>query len=403
MAGALSMRQAHPDSGLPSVALGPDAGRNERVGLPWMTPRPDAAAAAPFLAVRDASKRYGALTVLDKVSVDIHKGEFLTLLGPSGSGKTTLLMMIAGFVEPTAGRIMLGDRDISRIPPEARGFGMVFQGYALFPHMSVAENVSFPLRIRRMGSADIRERVARALDMVQLTHLAERRPRQLSGGQQQRVALARALVFEPELLLLDEPLGALDRKLRVDMQLELKQLHQRLGTSFVYVTHDQEEALSMSDRIAVLHRGRLAQVDTPGRIYERPTTRFVADFLGESNFLEGKVTRAAAAGFFYEAEGAEHLHSGPPDAVAVGAPVLIALRPEHIRLSRSRPAEGNALPVRVAHWSYFGSRIKGVLRTTLGNEITVNLAAGDFDAPMTEGGELWAAWKPEASVPVNSD
>lgn len=397
------MRQSPQNSGLSPAAGGPDVAGSMHAGLPWMAARTETAAGVPLLAVRDASKIYGALTVLDKASVDIHRGEFLTLLGPSGSGKTTLLMMIAGFVEPTAGSIMLGDRDISRIPPEARGFGMVFQGYALFPHMTVAENVSFPLRIRRMGSADIRERVTRTLDMVQLTHLADRRPRQLSGGQQQRVALARALVFEPGLLLLDEPLGALDRKLRVDMQLELKQLHEKLGTSFIYVTHDQEEALSMSDRIAVLHRGRLAQVDTPGRIYERPKTRFVADFLGESNFFTGKVTRARAGGFIYEAEGAEFLHSGQADVVTIGETVLIALRPENIQLSRSRPAGGNALPVRVAHWSYFGSRIKGVLRTVLGNEIIVNLAAGDLDAPMLEGHELWAVWEAKASVPVDSD
>ena len=356
----------------------------------------------PVLAVEAVSKSYGVQTVLDQVSLTVAAGEFLTLLGPSGSGKTTLLMMIAGFTEPTRGRIMLGERDISRIPPEDRGFGMVFQGYALFPHMTVAENVSFPLRIRRMARAEIESRVERALDMVQLLGLAQRRPRELSGGQQQRVALARALVFEPRLLLLDEPLGALDRKLRVEMQMELKELHRRIGASFIYVTHDQDEALSMSDRIAVLSGGRLMQVDSPQRIYARPATRFVAEFLGESNFLTGRVVGAEGTGFIYEAEGRSFLQANAGSDVNRSEAVTIALRPESIRLSRHRP-QGNALPVRVIDWSYFGSRSKGTLKTASGNRLIVNIAAGELAAAAESGSELWASWSADASVPVQDN
>jgi putative spermidine/putrescine transport system ATP-binding protein len=356
----------------------------------------------PVLAVEAVSKSYGVQTVLDQVSLTVAAGEFLTLLGPSGSGKTTLLMMIAGFTEPTRGRIMLGERDISRIPPEDRGFGMVFQGYALFPHMTVAENVSFPLRIRRMARAEIESRVERALDMVQLLGLAQRRPRELSGGQQQRVALARALVFEPRLLLLDEPLGALDRKLRVEMQMELKELHRRIGASFIYVTHDQDEALSMSDRIAVLSGGRLMQVDGPQRIYARPATRFVAEFLGESNFLTGRVVGAEGTGFIYEAEGRSFLQANAGTEVNRGESVTVALRPESIRLSGHRP-QGNALPVRVIDWSYFGSRSKGTLKTASGNRLIVNIAAGEPAAAAEPGSELWASWSADASVPVQDN
>ena len=359
--------------------------------------------AETFLAIQGVSKRYGVMKALDDVSIDVRQGEFLTLLGPSGSGKTTLLMMIAGFVEPSNGRIMLGDSDVSRLPPEARGFGMVFQGYALFPHMTVAENVAFPLKVRRVAKEDVRQRVLRALDQVQLSHLEDRRPRELSGGQQQRVALARALVFEPGLLLLDEPLSALDRKLRVEMQAELKQLHQRLGTSFVYVTHDQEEALSMSDRIAVLHRGRLAQIDTPDAIYEQPRTRFVAGFLGESNFLSGRVTGAESSGFVYEADGATLHHTGTQHAVSPGDHVVMAVRPESIRLSAGRPAETNALNVKVEDWSYYGGRIKGVLRTAAGHTMVVNIPTSDFSVPISRGEDLWATWPPYASVPVAAD
>ena len=248
--------------------------------------------AAHNLALREVSKHYGSLAAVDRVSLEVPRGQFLTLLGPSGSGKTTLLMIIAGFVEPSAGDVLVDDARITHLPPEKRNFGMVFQGYALFPHLTVFDNVGFPLRVRGMPRADAAGRIRGALDLVQLGALAERYPRQLSGGQQQRVALARALVFTPDILLLDEPLSALDKKLRAELQWELKQIHQRVGTTFIYVTHDQEEALSMSDEIAIIRDGRIVQAGPPRALYERPATRFVADFLGKSNFIRGRVDGA---------------------------------------------------------------------------------------------------------------
>ena len=231
------------------------------------------------------SKLYGPVKAVDDVTLDIRPGEFLTLLGPSGSGKTTLLMMIAGFQEVSGGDIRIEGKSVAAVPPEKRNFGMVFQGYALFPHMSVRKNISYPLEIRKRSRAEIAARVDEMLDLVQLKGLADRMPRQLSGGQQQRVALARALCFSPQVLLLDEPLGALDRKLRVDVQEQLKDIHRRVGTTFIYVTHDQEEALTMSDRIVIMNHGKVVQVGSPIELYERPRTVFAASFLGKSNFL----------------------------------------------------------------------------------------------------------------------
>jgi putative spermidine/putrescine transport system ATP-binding protein len=240
----------------------------------------------PAIRVLGLRKNYGAVVALDGVDITIEQGEFFTLLGPSGSGKTTLLRLIAGFERPDAGVIELGGRDISRVPPYARDVNTVFQDYALFPHMTVAENVQYGLRVRRVPKAERRERAARALEMVRLGGLGERKPTQLSGGQRQRVALARAIVNEPQVLLLDEPLGALDFKLRQEMQIELQHVQREVGITFVYVTHDQEEALAMSDRIAVLSNGRIEQVGTPLEVYERPQTDFVAGFIGISNLIE---------------------------------------------------------------------------------------------------------------------
>ncbi len=235
--------------------------------------------------IRDLTKRYGQMYALDSVDLEIKSGEFLTLLGPSGSGKTTLLMAIAGFNRPDAGSIRFGDTEMILTPPHKRDVGMVFQSYALFPHMSVTENVAFPLKLRKVSPAECAERVAEALATVQLSEFGERGIDQLSGGQRQRVALARAFVFGPRILLMDEPLSALDKKLREHMQIELKHLHEKLGVTTVYVTHDQREALTMSDRIAVINDGRLAQVDTPHVIYNQPANAFVADFIGESTML----------------------------------------------------------------------------------------------------------------------
>jgi mannopine transport system ATP-binding protein len=240
------------------------------------------------ISLRGLHKAYCALPVVRDVSFEIAAGEFVSLLGPSGSGKTTILMMIAGFETPNDGQIVIGERDITYLAPNRRNVGMVFQRYALFPHMSVAQNVAFPLKMRGVAKREIPERVARILDLVQLGAYAQRYPQQLSGGQQQRVAVARALVFEPPVLLMDEPLSALDKKLRESMQFEIKSLQQRLGVTVIYVTHDQEEAMTLSDRVAVIDRGELVQIGAPADLYQRPRTPFVADFIGRMNFLDGE-------------------------------------------------------------------------------------------------------------------
>ena len=241
------------------------------------------------ISIRNVTKRYGQFKALDDVSLDVESGEFVTLLGPSGSGKTTLLMVLAGFVRPDAGSVRFGDEEMLLTPPHKRNVGMVFQNYALFPHMTVAGNVEYPLKLRGVAREERERRAQQVLELVQLGQLGGRRIEQLSGGQKQRVALARSIVFEPRILLMDEPLSALDKKLREQMQIEIRHLHERLGMTTVYVTHDQREALTMSDRVAVINAGAFAQIDTPRNLYERPRTEFVADFIGESTFLPVKV------------------------------------------------------------------------------------------------------------------
>ena len=278
------------------------------------------------IAIAGVSKHYGRVRALDDVHLEVESGEFLTLLGPSGSGKTTLLMALAGFMRPDRGSIRFGGREIILTPPHKRDVGMVFQNYALFPHMSVAANVGYPLRLRRNARAEIAERVEDALETVRLGGYGDRRISQLSGGQKQRVALARAIVFNPRILLMDEPLSALDKKLREHMQIELRRLHEKLGMTTVYVTHDQREALTMSDRIAVINHGRLMQLDEPRRIYERPANRFVADFIGESTFLptaraDGRITfagRPLLADMIPEGDGELLLLVRPERITAIG-------------------------------------------------------------------------------------
>jgi len=334
------------------------------------------------------SKRYGGFVAVENATLSVERGAFLTLLGPSGSGKTTILMMIAGFTAPSAGRITLDGRDITALPPERRDFGMVFQGYALFPHMTVAENVAFPLRVRGMTKAARDEKVRGALDLVQLTGFADRLPKQLSGGQQQRVALARALVFDPALLLLDEPLSALDKKLRAELQEELRALHRRVGRTFINVTHDQEEALSLSDTVAILNHGKLQQVGAPAELYERPRTRFVADFLGKSNFIRGR----AEPGLVH-AQGATLRQYD-----ATGGDVLLSLRPEKIAL-----AEGdNALDGRITHWSYLGAGFALTVDTALG-PLRVHLPAWRAPVAPAEGLAVRLAWAADAATIVEDD
>src|SRR4249920_1667073 len=274
----------------------------------------------------------GVNRVVDDLHLDIERGEFLTLLGPSGSGKTTTLMMLAGFEMPTFGEIMLDGKPLSRLPPYQRHIGMVFQNYALFPHMSVAENIGFPLSVRGVPATDIAKRVERALDMVQLGGFGQRRPAQLSGGQQQRVAVARALVFEPKLILMDEPLGALDKQLREQMQLELRRLHRELGVTMVYVTHDQSEALTMSDRIAVFRQGRIQQLDTPKEMYEYPKNAFVARFIGENNRFDGSLQSITGTRCSVRIAGDACIEGSLAVPLPVGAEVTVSLRPERVQV-----------------------------------------------------------------------
>ncbi|WP_375593207.1 ABC transporter ATP-binding protein [Algihabitans albus] len=285
------------------------------------------------ISLANVTKTYGSVYALDDVSLEVESGEFLTLLGPSGSGKTTLLMVLAGFTRPDCGSLKFGDREVIRTPPHLRDLGMTFQSYALFPHMTVAGNVGYPLRLRKVPKAEARERVERALETVQLSGYGDRRIDQLSGGQKQRVAVARAIVFEPRILLMDEPLSALDKKLRDQMQIELRHLHEKLGMTTVYVTHDQREALTMSDRIAVVNKGRIMQLATPRDLYERPANRFVADFIGESAFLD--VTRSGSDVAF---NGAKLRYSGTlPDTNNL----LLMVRPERIRLASGEATDGS--------------------------------------------------------------
>ncbi len=319
-------------------------------------------------------KHFNEVVAVDDVVLNIEPGEFITFLGPSGSGKTTTLMMIAGFEIPTAGEIYIDNEPIVTTPPFRRNIGMVFQNYALFPHMTVAENIGFPLKQRKVDKSTIVRRVADVLEIVSLPGYEGRYPRQLSGGQQQRIALARAIVFNPRVLLMDEPLGALDKKLRESLQLEIKRLHQELGITFIYVTHDQEEALVMSDRIAVMNRGQIVQLGTPVDLYERPNSRFVASFIGESNFMEGTV--AGNTGNVVE------VRVGDRTFIATGgttardqARVALAVRPEKLSFGDEVPgeldAELNRLPATVREATFVGEMRRYVVQTDDGLMITL--------------------------------
>jgi spermidine/putrescine ABC transporter ATP-binding subunit len=359
-------------------------------------------AAPDLLSLRRVAKNYGPHVAVRDVSLEIAPGRFVTLLGPSGSGKTTLLMMIAGFVTPSAGSIHLGERDITQLAPEKRDFGMVFQGYALFPHLTVAENIAFPLRLRKVPAATIGREVERMLELVQLPSLGGRLPRQLSGGQQQRVALARALVFKPKLLLLDEPLSALDKKLRAGLQEELRELHQRLGTTFIFVTHDQDEALSMSDEVVVVNHGRIVQQGTPKTLYQQPASHFVADFLGRSNFISTRAT-GFAHGVATLATQAAPLRQAMVNAPAQGAPVLLALRPEKIALSAEEPTHAaNRLVGTVHSAAYQGAETHVRVDTALGS-MQVVVASWLTTMEPQPGASVWLAWAEDAAVVVQDD
>lgn len=333
------------------------------------------AAAVHFMGV---SKTYGTgLTAIDALDLDIQPGEFLTLLGPSGSGKTTALNLLAGFQTPTAGRILVDDNDIAALPPYRRNIGVVFQHYALFPHMTVRENIAYPLRQRKLAKGEIVAKVDEVMRMVSLGNFADRLPRQLSGGQQQRVAVARAIVFRPRLLLMDEPLGALDRKLRETVQLELKRLHRELGMTVVFVTHDQDEALVMSDRIAIFDAGRIQQIGTAQELYDCPVSRFVAQFLGESNCFVGEIIQRDGAS---KLNCQEAVLSGLTSAATpTSGRAALVVRPERCKILSSEkvPAGWNAVAARIRDVVYLGSQRKVVVDCESANTAVVNCTPDD--------------------------
>ncbi len=338
--------------------------------------------------LRQIAKSYGPVRAVDQVSCTISEGEFMTILGPSGSGKTTMLSLIAGLIEPSSGRILIGDRDVTELPTAQRNIGLVFQSYALFPNMTVEGNVAFPLKVRHVPRPEIRRRVEEALRLVRLTELAGRRPSQLSGGQQQRVALARAIVFEPGILLLDEPLAALDRKLRDEVRLELRRIQRTLGVTTILVTHDQDEALSLSDRLLVLHRGRVEQSGTPDELYLRPATRFVADFLGASNLLEGRLARDGTANALQLASGSR-LPIGDTGA-APGDSLCVLLRPERIQLHAA--GHDGGVNATVSECVYHGQSVRYHLRLDCQQELLA--VAADRVPRFAVGDPVCAAWSP---------
>jgi putative spermidine/putrescine transport system ATP-binding protein len=344
------------------------------------------------------SKSYdGSTRVVDALDLALARGEFLTLLGPSGSGKTTTLMMLAGFEEPTSGTITLEGRRLNNVPAHRRGIGMVFQNYALFPHMTVAENLAFPLQMHGCPKGDIGPRVACALEMVRLPHLRDRRPAQLSGGQQQRVAVARALVYGPRLVLMDEPLGALDKQLREQMQLEIKHLHDELGVTVVYVTHDQSEALTMSDRIAVFHHGRIQQLAQPADLYERPANAFVASFIGENNRFDGRLASRDGSLCRVRLDDGTHVSASIAADLAVDAPVVLSLRPERVVVG-GMGGDANHFPAQVLEVIYLGDHCKLRLRVAGNDDFMAKVPAMAAPAACSRGDALTVSWSAQACV-----
>ncbi len=358
----------------------------------------NASHAGASLRIRKLSKVYGGITAVDSIDLSASQGEFLSLLGPSGSGKTTTLNMIAGFISPSSGEILVDDQEISVLPPYRRDIGMVFQHYALFPHLTAAQNIAFPLERRRLPRRVVAERVSEALDMVKLGAFGHRYPRELSGGQQQRVAFARAVVFRPKLLLMDEPLGALDKKLREDLQGEIRRIHRELGITFVYVTHDQEEALALSDRIAIFNRGRIEQVGTSEELYEKPATEFVAGFIGEANSFSGKVVHDGGGLALDTAAGMLRVDTDLPP----GSKATLVVRPERLGIRRAgEPGRSNSVKVTVGEIVYLGSSRRFEIVFDDGRTGIVRESAGGGPAIAT-GERVEVTWRIEDGYVVAS-
>jgi len=350
-----------------------------------------------FVAFERVQKSYdGETLVVKDLNLAMPKGEFLTMLGPSGSGKTTCLMMLAGFETATHGEIKLDGVSINNIPPHKRGIGMVFQNYALFPHMTVAENLSFPLEVRKIGKSDREQKIKRALDMVQMGDFGGRRPAQLSGGQQQRIALARALVFEPELVLMDEPLGALDKQLREHMQFEITNLAHQLGITVVYVTHDQTEALTMSDRVAVFNDGKIQQLAPPDVLYESPENSFVAQFIGENNTLNGTIKEIRDGLAVVELDGGELIDSKPVNVDKPGERTLISIRPERVEFNRERLSpDAHTLKAEVLEFIYMGDIFRTRLRVAGRDDFIIKTRNAPDQRRLTPGETIEIGWLPE--------
>jgi iron(III) transport system ATP-binding protein len=350
------------------------------------------------IAIRGVVKRFGAVTAVDRAELDVADGELFTLLGPSGCGKTTLLRLLAGFYQPDGGEIRFGERVVSGLAPYERNIGMVFQNYALWPHMTVAGNVSYGLRLRKLAAAEIEQRVRGGLAKVNLGGLESRYPGQLSGGQQQRVALARALVLNPDILLLDEPLSNLDAKIRVQVRAEIRKLQQELGITTIYVTHDQEEALSLSDRVAVMKDGRVLQVGVPKELYERPRTRFVADFVGTNNLLPGQVRERRGERLFVDTEVGRF--EAIPNAAAITDRCVLAIRPENVAIAPSGAAlnGGNCVGGRVAFTSYLGNTLRYDVETDAGLVLKADIRDPWHHDPMPVGRAVTVSFPPSVTL-----
>jgi len=382
-----------PSADQAAVVLEPDQAFPEKADLEQKEPMPNTEQA--FVRFADVQKSYdGETLVVKNLNLDIARGEFLTMLGPSGSGKTTCLMMLAGFETATNGEIHLDGREINNVAPHKRDIGMVFQNYALFPHMTVAENLAFPLSVRRMGKAEIAERVKKALDMVQLGAMGNRRPAQLSGGQQQRVALARALVFEPRLVLMDEPLGALDKQLRETMQYEIKHIHENLQVTVVYVTHDQSEALTMSDRVAVFNDGVVQQLAPPPMLYEKPDNAFVAQFIGENNRFVGTVKEAVNGHCTVEVDG-RPIQALAVNISGVGTKSTLSLRPERVVVDPDESRFPNVFDARVLELIYLGDHIRARMAVCGTEQFIVKVPNASDHPTLERGHEVRVGWQVE--------
>jgi putative spermidine/putrescine transport system ATP-binding protein len=351
----------------------------------------------PIVEFDGVQKSYDGVTLVVKnLNLTMPKGEFLTMLGPSGSGKTTCLMMLAGFETATHGQIRLNGREINNIPPHKRGIGMVFQNYALFPHMTVAENLSFPLEVRGIAKSDRAPKIARALDMVKMSGFEARRPAQLSGGQQQRIALARALVFEPELVLMDEPLGALDKQLREHMQFEIKALHERLGITVVYVTHDQGEALTMSDRVAVFNDGVIQQLAPPSELYERPENSFVAGFIGENNKLKGKIERLESGRAMVRLDNGVLIAATAVNVREVGEETVVSIRPERVEYKPEMiPAGAERIEAEVLEFIYMGDSFRTRMRVAGRDDFVMKCRNTAGQKKLAPGDKVTIGWAPQ--------